>query len=290
MDNIIRGQLNDYPVRFFCANTSCSVEKLRQIHNCTATASAASGRLLTAAMIMGAMMKGEHDKLSLIIKGDGPIGQMIATSDSFGRAKCDIANADIDIIINEAGKLDVGKAIGAGYLTIIKDIGLKAPYNSTTELISSEIAEDIAYYYAVSEQIPTVCSLGVLVEKDNSIACAGGYLIQVMPNCDEEIIDYLEKRIKQIPPITEMLKNNMNEKDIIEIILGEGDYKYTIEQSIQPKYFCDCNYDKAQEIIKSLGAKELGDIIDKNEDLELKCHFCNKTYNFSIDTIKAFLN
>jgi molecular chaperone Hsp33 len=290
MDNIIRGQLNDYPVRFFCANTSCSVEELRQIHNCTATASAAAGRLLTAAMIMGVMMKGENDKLSLIIKGDGPVGHIIATSDSYGRAKCDIENPNIDVLINEAGKLDVGKAIGTGKLTIIKDIGLKMPYNSTTELISSEIAEDIAYYYAISEQIPTVCSLGVLVEKDNSVLCAGVYFIQVMPNCDEEIIDYLENIIKEMPAVTEMLKNNMNEKDIVEKIFSKGGYKYTIEQSIEPKYFCDCNYDKAEKIIKSLGKEELENIINSNEDVELKCHFCNKTYNFSIDKIKAFLD
>ncbi|NMC56227.1 MAG: Hsp33 family molecular chaperone HslO [Eubacteriaceae bacterium] len=290
MDNILRGQLNDYPVRFFCANTSASVEALRQIHNCTATASAAVGRLLTAAMIMGVMMKGENDKLSLIIKGDGPIGKIVVTSDSCGRAKCDIENPDIDVLVNDAGKLDVAKAVGSGKLTIIKDIGLKTPYNSTTELISSEIAEDIAYYYAVSEQIPTVCSLGVLVEKDSSIACAGGYLIQVMPNCDEEVIDYLENRINEMPKITEMLNHNMSGTDIIDKIFSEGNYKYTIEQNIEPKYYCDCNYDKAEVIIKSLGVKELGDIIEKNEDLELKCHFCNKTYNFSIDRIKAFLN
>lgn len=290
MDNILRGQLNDYPVRFFFANTTISVEELRQIHNSTATASAAAGRLLTAAMIMGVMMKGDNDKLSLIINGNGPIGKIVVTSDSRGRAKCDIENPDIDILINDAGKLDVAKAIGDGKITIIRDIGLKTPYNSTIELISSEVAEDIAYYYAVSEQIPTVCSLGVLVEKDNSIACAGGYLIQVMPNCDEEIIDYLETRIKEIPPITDMLKNNMSQTDILDKIFSEGNYKYKIEQNIEPKYFCDCNYDKAEEIIKSLGRKELGDILNKNENLELKCHFCNKTYNFSINQIKTFLD
>lgn len=290
MDNILRGQLNDYPIRFFFANTTICVEELRKIHNCTATASAAAGRILTAAMIMGVMMKGDNDKLSLIINGDGPIGKIVVTSDSCGKAKCDIENPDIDVLINDAGKLDVAKAIGSGKLTIIKDIGLKTPYNSTTELISSEIAEDIAYYYAASEQIPTVCSLGVLVEKDNSIACAGGYLIQVMPNCDEEIIDYLENRIKEMPPITEMLKNNMSETDIINEIFSKGNYKYKIEQSIEPGYFCDCNYDKAEEIIKSLGKKELKEIIDKKEALELKCHFCNKKYNFSIEKIKSFLD
>ena len=290
MDNILRGQLNDYPVRFFFANTSISVEELRRIHNCTATACAAAGRLLTAAMIMGVMMKGDNDKLSLIIKGDGPVGKIVVTSDSCGSAKCDIENPDIDVLVNEAGKLDVAKAVGKGKMTIIRDMGLKAPYNSTIELISSEIAEDIAYYYAVSEQIPTVCSLGVLVEKDNSVSCAGGYLIQVMPNCETEIIDYLEKRITEIPSITEMIKNNMSGIDIIDKIFSEGNYKYKIEQNIEPKYYCDCNYDKAEEIIKSIGVKELKNIIDKNEDLELKCHFCNKTYKFSFDQIKTFLD
>lgn len=290
MDKIIRGQLNDHPVRFFCANTTDSVEELRRIHNCTATAAAAAGRLLTAAMIMGFMMKTENDKLSLIIKGNGPIGQIVATSDSYARAKCDISNPDIDVLINDTGKLDVARAIGKGKFTIIKDMGLKTPYNSTIELISSEIAEDIAYYYAMSEQIPTICSLGILVEKDNSILCAGGYLIQVMPNCDEEIIEYLETTIMHIPPISQMLLNNMSEKDIIEEIFKSGKFKYTIEQSIKPEYFCDCNYDKAEGIIKSLGKKELESIIKKNEDLELRCHFCNKTYNFGVKEIKAFFN
>jgi molecular chaperone Hsp33 len=289
MDNIIRGQLDDYPVRFFCAVTTQSTEEMRRIHNCTATAAAAAGRLLTAAMIMGAMMKSDADKLSLIVDGDGPIGRIIATADSFGRAKCDIANPQIDVLINNTGKLDVGKAVGKGKLTVIKDMGLKTPYNSTIELISSEIAEDIAYYYAASEQIPTICSLGVMVNADSSVSCAGGYLIQAMPNCGEEIINYLENTIKEIPAVTEMIKNNLSEKDIINNIFSKGNYKYKIEQSIPARYYCDCSYEKAEGIIKALGREELKKITEQNEDIELICHFCNKKYMFSIDKIKGFI-
>jgi len=290
MDNIIRGQLINYPVRFFSAVTSNSIEELRKIHNTTPTATAAAGRLLTAGMIMGSMNKGQNDKLTLIVSGNGPIEKITVTADNYGRAKCDIANPQINVLINSCGKLDVAKAVGEGKLTVIKDLGLKTPYNSTIELISSEIAEDIAYYYAASEQIPTVCALGVLVGVDGSVICAGGFIIQVMPNCPDKVITYLEKITKEIASVTDMLKNNYNEKDIIDAIFKKGSYDYKIEQSIKAKYYCDCNMEKAERILISLGKKELENIIRQDEGIELNCHFCKKKYAFKKEDIRRLIN
>lgn len=289
MDTIIRGQLTNYPVRFFCAVTSSSIEEMRCIHNSTATATAAAGRLLTAAMMMGVMMKNEKDLLTLIMNGDGPIKQITVTTNNRAQAKCDIHYPQIDVLINDCGKLDVGKAIGQGTLTVIKDVGLKTPYNSTIELVSSEVAEDIAYYYAISEQIPTVCSLGVLVQPDNSVLCAGGFIIQVMPDCPEEVIDYLENRIKEIPSITTMLKNDLSEEDVIHEIFKQGNFDYKIEESIAPQYYCDCSYEKIESILKSLGNEGLENILKEQQDIELKCHFCNKTYHFELEKIDKLL-
>jgi molecular chaperone Hsp33 len=258
---------------------------MRTIHNSTATATAAAGRLLTAAMMMGMMMKNEKDRLTLIVNGNGPIEQITVTGNSRAQAKCDIRYPNIDVFVNEYGKLDVGRAVGAGTLTVIRDIGLKLPYNSTIELVSSEIAEDIAYYYAASEQIPTVCSLGVLVQPDNSVLCAGGFIIQVMPTCPEKVVDYLENIIKELPSITTMLKNNMTEIDIINEIFKKGGYDYKIEENISPEYYCDCSYEKIEGILKSLGREELENILKEQQEIKLKCHFCNKKYDFDIGRI-----
>jgi len=262
------------------------VEEFRRIHLATPTAAAAGGRLITAAVLMGAMMKNETDRLTLIAKGDGPIGQMVVTAGNSGQAKCDILNPGIEVLINAAGKLDVAKAVGEGSLTVIKDTGYSEPYNSTVKLVSSEIAEDIAYYYALSEQVPTVCALGVYVDTQGVVEHAGGYILQLMPNCPEEMIDYLEKKTRQMPNVTELLKKKMQPEDIIRTIFADGAYDYDINRRLQPRYYCDCSRQRVESMLMALDEKEIEEIAKEKKDVEIQCHFCNKKYTFDIESIK----
>ena len=275
---MIGAMIKDVPVRIFAADTSELVGEAQKIHSTLPTASAAFGRTLTAAALMTMLLKNENNKISVQIKCDGPIEDLLVVGNTKGEIKGDINNPLVHIPLNQIGKLDVAGAIGKGTLTIIQDLGLKEPYVGTVELVSGEIGEDFSYYFSVSEQIPSVVALGVLVNPDGTIKKAGGYLIQLLPNHSEELIDYIEKRIGEIPTISKLLDEGHESKDIIELIFK--DYKVTFTEKKKPVYHCDCNRDRFERGLISLGREELTAIVEEDGQAEILCHFCNKKYEF----------
>lgn len=255
------------------------VSVIEQYHKSSAVVTAALGRLATAASLMGYSQKNEGDQLTLRVDGDGQIGGMIAVADSWGNVKCCADNYIVELPLNAVGKLDVGGAVGAGTLSVIKDLGLRDPYVSTIPLVSGEIAEDIANYYAVSEQVPTVLSLGVLVAPDLHVQHAGGYLIQLLPFADESCIDILEQNVKAMPPVTEMLRSGMDAEQIVMQCLAGLDPNLLDEAA--PVYHCDCSRERTSRMLISLGRKELDGLAAGGEEIEVCCHFCDKKYTFS---------
>ena len=255
------------------------VARIEGYHKPSAVVTAALGRLATAASLMGYGQKNEGDQLTLRVDGDGAIGSMVAVADNWGNVKCCADNYIVEIPLNDKGKLDVGGAVGAGTLSVIKDLGLKEPYVGTIPLVSGEIAEDIANYYVVSEQIPTVLSLGVLVAPDLTVQHAGGFLIQLLPFADEEVIPVLEKNIAEMPHFTEMLKAGMTAEDIVMKCL-DGLEPNLLDEA-QPEYFCDCSRERTSRILVSIGRKELHDLAESGQDIEVCCHFCDKKYVFT---------
>lgn len=287
MDKIICCTLNDFPVRFYIALTTKTVETMNTIHQTTPTAAAAAGRTLTAALLMGAMLKNQDDILTVTIKGDGEIKRIIATANNNGEAKCEILNPATGIYSTENHKLDVSRIVGKGTLTVIKDIGLKQPYMGQVELVSGEIAEDFAYYFAKSEQTPSIVSLGVFVRKDYSVIAAGGFIIQLMPDCPEEMIEYLEKKTCGIKPVTSMLLDGFDETDIAREIFA--DYAFHVTKKIDASYKCNCSEEKIIKVLLALGKEELEDILAQGEDIELRCHFCNTLYKVTLEKIEQLL-
>lgn len=275
---MIGAMIKDVPVRMFAADTTELVGEAQKIHSTLPTASAAFGRTLTATALMTMLLKNENNKISVQIKCDGPIEDLLVIGNTKGEIKGDIYNPHVHIPLNQIGKLDVAGAIGKGTLTIIQDLGLKEPYIGTVELVSSEIGEDFSYYFAVSEQVPSVVALGVLVNPDGTIKKAGGYLIQLLPNHSEELIDYIEKRIGEIPTISKLLDEGHEPKEILELIFK--DYKVTFTEKKKPVYHCDCNRDRFERGLISLGKEELTAIIEEDGQAEILCHFCNKKYEF----------
>ncbi|MCJ7856862.1 Hsp33 family molecular chaperone HslO [Lachnospiraceae bacterium NSJ-143] len=286
-DYILRATAANGSIRAFAAISSNTVEKARQIHNTSPVASAALGRMLTAAAIMGIMLKSEKDRLTLQITGDGPLKGILVTSDRFANVKGYAVNPYTELPLRPDGKLDVGGAVGNGSLRVIKDIGLKEPYSGSIELISGEIADDITYYYAASEQIPSSVGLGVLVDTDLSIKHAGGFIIQLMPGADDELVEKLEKKLLTIPYITDMLDSGYNAEKILQAILG--DMGLEILDRVPVAYKCDCSRARVEQALISLGKKELSQIIDEDKKAELTCHFCNKVYNFDESELKKLL-
>lgn len=281
MDKIIKGQLTDVPVRFFFADSSESVAEMQRLHKSTAVATAAAGRLLTAGMMMGAMMKNQEDMLTLRVNGNGEIGRIVVVANNAGRVKCEILNPDIALNVNEKGKLDVAKAVGIGVLTVTMDIGLKQPFSGTIELLTSEIAEDIAYYYAASEQVPTVCALGVGLEEDlETVQCAGGFIIQLLPNCPDGVIDFLEQRMADFPAVTTLFREGKSIEEMIDLAF-EGRYAYKLDETIPAAYHCDCSRQRVERAIISMGRDELSKILEEDDEIEVKCHFCNQRYVFN---------
>lgn len=236
---------------------------------------------------MGVMMKGEDDVLTILMKGDGPIGQLTVTADSKGNVKGYADNPFVDIPLNYAGKLDVGAAIGYGELTVIKDLGLKEPYVSNVPLGTSEVAEDLTYYFARSEQTPSAVALGVLVNPDGSVAQAGGFIIQMMPGAEEEIVEKLEQKLSAIRPVTDMMKDGMTPEDILTEILGEFDL--VINETLPVQFVCSCSKEHIARALISMGKEELQKIIDDGEPITVNCHFCNTDYTYSIDEVKELL-
>ena len=263
------------------------VAKIEQYHKPSAVVTAALGRLATAASLMGYGQKNEGDQLTLRVDGDGQIGSMIAVADSWGNVKCCADNYIVEIPLNGKGKLDVGGAVGAGTLSVIKDLGLKEPYVGTIPLVSGEIAEDIANYYVTSEQIPTVLSLGVLVAPDLTVQHAGGFLIQLLPFADEACIPVLEKNIAAMPHFTEMLKAGMTAEEIVLKCLDGLDPNLLDEA--EPQYFCDCSRERTSRILISIGKDELHKLADSGENIEVCCHFCDKKYVFTPEEILSLI-
>ena len=287
-DYILRATAANDSRRAFAATTKDTVQKARELHDTTPVASAALGRLLTAGAMMGVMLKNEDDLVTLQIKGDGPLEGELVTADCKGRVKGYVFNPHVDIPPKSPEKLDVGGAVGKGFLTVIKDLGLKEPYVGKTELISGEIAEDIAYYYATSEQVASAVALGVLVDKDTSIKEAGGFIIQLMPGVSEEIISKLEFRINTIPYITELLSMGDTPESILNLILGDMDLK--IIDKIPTEYFCGCSRERVEKALLAIGEKDLQQLLEEDKKAELSCHFCNKVYNFDENDLKRLLD
>lgn len=287
-DYILRATAADGLIRAFAATTKNTVQTARTLHNTTPVASAALGRLLTAGAMMGTMLKGEKDLVTLQIKGDGPIEGLLVTADSKGRVKGYPFNPNVDIPPKSPVKLDVGGAVGKGYLTVIKDLGLKEPYVGKTELVSGEIAEDLTYYYAKSEQIPTAIALGVLVDTDTSIKAAGGFIIQLMPGATLEVATMFEERITHLKYITELLDRGETPETILDAVLGDMDLE--IIDKMPTEFYCDCSRERVEKALISIGEKDLRTILEEDKKAEISCHFCNKVYNFDEADLKKLLD
>ncbi len=286
-DCIVRAIAANGSIRAFSAISTNTVEKARKTHNTSPVVSAALGRMITAAAIMGAMLKAENALITLQITGDGPLKGVLVTSDSHSNVKGYAVNTNVDIPLRADGKLDVGGAIGNGSLRVIKDVGLKEPYSGSIELITGEIADDLTYYFAKSEQTPSSVGLGVLVDTNLSIKHSGGFIIQLMPDAPEEIINQLEKKLLTIPYITQMLENSADAEEILKIILG--DFNLEILEKTSIDYKCDCNRQRVEQAIISIGKNEISKIIQEDKKAEITCQFCGKVYDFNEEELKSLI-
>lgn len=260
------------------------VSEIEKIHESSAVITAALGRLSIAASLMGFMLKGENDSITLRIDADGPSGQLLAVADSMGNVKSCVTNPIVEIPLNNQGKLDVSGAVGKnGTLSVVKDLGMKEPYVGVIPLVSGEIAEDIANYYASSEQIPTVCSLGVLINTDLSVKSAGGFLIQLLPFADEKCIDIIEKNVAQLPPISAMFADGVTPEEIAARLLDGLEPNELDTNNVS--YKCDCSRERTERILLSIGASELKQIASEGKNTSVCCHFCGKDYVFTPEEI-----
>ena len=286
MAKVVRTISKDASVTATAIDALDIVSRIEQIHQPSAVVTAALGRLSIAASLMGIGLKGENDSLTLRVNGNGPAGVLIAVADSFGNVKSYVANPVVEIPLNAKGKLDVAGAVGTdGTLSVVKDMGLREPYSGQVPLVSGEIAEDIASYFAVSEQVPTVCGLGLLVNPDLTVKAAGGYLIQLLPFADESVIDIIEKNISEIPSVTQMLTSGMTAEDIAMRVL-EG-LEPNVLDEFDAQYRCDCSRERVERALISMGRRELEEMAEEQEISEVCCHFCDKKYNFTRDEIRA---
>ena len=286
-DYIIKATAGKGSVRAFACLSTKTCEEARKAHNTSPVVSAALGRMLSAGLMMGSMMKNDKDLTTLKIEGSGPMKGVLVTADNKGGVKGYPFNPLVIIPPNSKGKLDVAEAIGVGILTVISDIGLKEPYVGQVELISGEIAEDIAYYYASSEQVPSAVALGVLMNKDNTVKAAGGFIIQLMPGADEEVIEKIEEKIGSIAPVTTLISEGKSPEDILKLILG--DLNLEINEKIEAGFRCNCSRERIEKALISIGRKELETMAKENKPIEVGCHFCNKKYNFNVNDIEQIL-
>lgn len=286
-DYIIRGTAANDQVRFFAATTKEMAETARKIHNTSPVATAALGRLLTAGAMMGSMSKSESDLTTLQIKCSGPIEGLIVTADGAANVKGYVTNPNVILPVNSKGKLDVAKALDLGVLSVIKDIGLKEPYVGQTHLVSGEIAEDLTYYFATSEQVPSSVALGVLMERNNTVKQAGGFIIQLMPFADDALITALEERLKEFSSVTSLLDAGMTPENMMEKLFDGYDFR--IMDHIPTAYHCDCSKERVYRAVMSIGRKDIEEMIAENKPIEVNCHFCGKNYNFDVDELKAML-
>jgi molecular chaperone Hsp33 len=286
-DYIVRATAADAQIRAFAATTKNLVEFARSAHATSPVATAALGRLLSAGAMMGTMLKGEDDLLTLQIKGDGLLHGITVTADSRARVKGYTDNPQVMLPPNERHKLDVGGAIGNGMLTVIRDLGLKEPYVGQTALQTGEIAEDLTYYFATSEQIPSSVGLGVLMEKDNTVKQAGGFIIQLMPFAQEDVIERLEKNLAGVSSVTSLLDAGNKPEQMLQILLDGLEPE--INETIPTEFYCNCEKKRIEKAIISIGEKDIREMIADGEPIEVKCHFCNTAYQFSIDELKELL-
>lgn len=282
-DYIVRATAGEGSVRVFVATTREMVNNAFKIHKTSPVATAALGRMLTGASIMGCMLKNDTDIITISMKGDGPLGGVVVTTDSRSRVKGYVNNPLVDIPLKDNGKLDVGGAIGYGTLTVTKDLGLKEPMSGQIAIVSGEVADDLTYYFAKSEQIPSSVALGVLVDRDYTVKQAGGFIIQIMPNAKEDIIAYLEKRLITLPTMTSMLEDGNTPEDILKILFTEHDVK--IYNKIPTEYYCNCSKEKTKKALISVGLTELKSILEEDKGANIHCHFCNTDYKFDENDI-----
>lgn len=286
-DYIVRATAANNQIRAFAATTRDMVEKARSVHNTSPVATAALGRLLTAGAMMGTMMKGEKDILTLQIKAGGPINGITVTADSKANVKGYVGNPEVMLPPNAKGKLDVAGAVGVGLLQVIKDMGLKEPYVGQTVLQTSEIAEDLTYYFATSEQVPSSVGLGVLMEHDNTVKQAGGFIIQLMPFTEDAVIDALEKKLQEVTSVTSMLDAGDTPEMILDKLLG--DLGVQITDKVPANFYCNCTKHRVEKAIISIGKKDIQEMIDDEKPIEVNCHFCNTNYEFSVEELKQIL-
>ena len=279
-DELVRAMTKDGFVNAVAVTSTAIVERARQIHKTLPTATAALGRLLTAASMMGNMQKTEDASLTLQLKGGGPLGRLLAVSDADGNVRGWVENPQISMLEKAPGKLDVGAAVGTdGTLTVIRDLRMKEPYVGSVELVSGEIAEDITQYFVQSEQIPTACALGVLIDTDQSVRAAGGYLVQLMPGATDDMIDKIEAGIQKAGAVSKLLDEGMDGKGLLETVLSE--FELEILEQTPVAYRCYCSRERVTRTLISLGKKELQDIVDEGKPIDIDCQFCDEIYHYT---------
>lgn len=285
-DYIVRATAADGQIRAFAAYTKDVVEEARGRHNTSPTATVALGQLLTAGTMMGAMMKNDTDILTLQIRCDGPLGGLTVTADNQGNVKGYAVHPDVDVPVKN-GQINVADALDLGVLNVIKDMGLKEPYVGQTILETSEIAKDLTYYYMNSEQVPSSVGLGVLMNKDNTVKCAGGFIIQLMPFAEDATIDKLEENLKNVTSVTELLDHGCTPEGLLEALLGNLGIE--VLDTLPTQFHCNCSKERVEKAVASVGREDLQAMIDDGEDIEVKCDFCNSTYKYTVDELKEIL-
>ncbi|ODR38105.1 Hsp33 family molecular chaperone HslO [Eisenbergiella tayi] len=286
-DYLVRATAADAQIRAFAATTRQMVETARQKHDTSPVVTAALGRLLTAGSMMGSMLKGEEDLLTLQVTGDGPMGGMTVTADSKGHVKGYANEPQVILPANSQGKLDVGGAVGSGILRVIQDSGLKDPYVGQTVLQTGEIAEDLTYYFATSEQVPSSVGLGVLMERDNTVRQAGGFIVQLMPFAEEETISRLEQNLGKIRSVTSMLDEGLMPEELLGLVLEGMDIQF--RDTCEVEFSCSCSKERVEKALISIGREEIDKMIADGEPIEVKCHFCNKGYQFSVQELEEIV-
>ena len=286
-DYIVRATAANSQIRAFAATTRNVVETARAAHNTSPVATAALGRLLTAGAMMGSMMKNDSDMLTIQIKCNGPIQGLTVTADVKGNVKGYVENPNVMLPPSKKGKLDVAAALDLGVLSVIKDMGLKEPYVGQTILTTSEIAEDLTYYFATSEQVPSSVGLGVLMEKDNTVKQAGGFIVQVMPFVVDAVVDKLEANIAKIDSVTSMLDQGYTPEKILETVLEGMDVEFT--DTMSTEFTCNCSKERVEKALISIGRKDIQEMINDGKEIEMHCHFCNTSYSFSVEELKDIL-
>ncbi len=285
-DYIIRATAAEGTVRAFAAVTTGLVNKASQVHDLSPIAAAALGRTLTAAGMMARMLKNENDKLTIQIKGDGPLGGIVVVSDYQANVRGYVHNPNVDLPLNERGKLDIRTAVGFGYINVIKDMGLKEPYIGFAELVSGEIADDLTYYFATSEQVPSTVALGVLVDS-KGVTGAGGFIIQLMPGAEEVTVEKLEKRLIGFPSISKLLAEGTTPEQLLEMLLEDMNPK--IIEKVSTGFNCNCSRERMERNLISIGKEDLLEILEDGKGAELQCHFCNEKYNFRHEDIEKLI-